>query len=120
MNKSIDIKLTLRDIVVTRKRLESLMSSLEIKDVGPIFDNNPIFWDGTPKNTIDIPEQFDTDRFIHLLDMLSKTHTHLIRAQELMLRLGTHHVRTEVRLETGKGLPQEVESGNTSPPCNPT
>lgn len=102
------LKEVLREVVVTRKNIESLMSTLEIKDVPLLFDTNPVFWDGCQRDPTDNDVLFDLERFNHLLDMLSKTHTHLLRAQELMLRLGIQHVR----LEVGTGLSQKMEESN--------
>lgn len=106
MTKAELLKATLRDIVKLRKQVEVLMSSAEIKDMEPLFDTNPVFMEGytLPEN----PDLYNSDRFNHFLDMLSKTHTHLLRAQEHMLRLGVHHVR----LETGTGLSQKMEENH--------
>ena len=114
MSRSIELRSCLQKIREARIQLEKLMSETTIAEVSVLFQSNPVFYEGCEKDPNERDELYGTDRYIHYMDMLSKTHQNLLQAQERMLRIGIHYVSAQkeevnVRLQTRENIPPAVE-----------
>ena len=95
-----------------RKLSNHLLSSLNIDTVQDIFDRNPVLNEGIPKDLRETNESYHTDKFISAIELLQKASATLLQAEKLLLRMGLHHVRLEVR----KAVPHGMEEDNE---CSP-
>jgi hypothetical protein len=90
--KKEDLLDSLQALRKSRILLEQIMSNMKIEHVDIVFEDNPIFYDGCKQDPNETDEQYQTERYLHVLDMLSKTHHCLVQAQEKLMRLGAHYI----------------------------
>lgn len=120
--------LTYHNIQMNLATVSAMLTKLSPEDVHGLFGRNPVFYEGHDKDPNERQETFDTDRYLYLIDQLSKTQQALLQAQERLMRLGVHHLEVDleeqkhgqekekpVRQPPRKEVPRRVEESDDDP-----
>lgn len=96
------MKMALNSADICNRHLLNLLLSLDRESVDNILRDNPVFYNGCPRDINETEECYKQDRYNAAIDVISKAHSHVLEVKRLLHNLGIDYVRVKV----GERFPQ--------------
>lgn len=96
------MKMALNSADICNKHLLNLMLNLDRAEVDKVLKDNPVFYNGCPRDINETEECYQQDRYNAAIDVIQKAHAHVLEVKRLLHNLGIDYVRIKI----GERFPQ--------------